>query len=129
MKVLQQLFAYFLARGLLSVEQCRRLSKSGYGVAVAPGNLEHYRNRVGESFYFVVTGATAGPLWGTDIYTSDSSVGKAAVHAGLLRPGQAAVLRVTMVPPLAVFPGTPRHGVLSSSWTTGWGGAYRVERV
>ena len=28
------------------------------------------------------------PVWGDGVYTDDSSIGGAAVHAGLLQPGQ-----------------------------------------
>ena len=70
-----------------------------------------------------------GPLWGTDVYTSDSSLAAACVHAGLLEPGESGTVKVTMVPPLAAFQGSTRHGVTSHNWTTPWSGAYRVELV
>ncbi len=54
-----------------------------------PGNLTAYRDRVGQTFYFDVTGATAGTVWGNVIYTDDSALAAAAVHAGVLAPGQA----------------------------------------
>ena len=34
-------------------------------------------------FFFQVTGETHGSLWGTDVYTSDSSLGSGSVHAGV----------------------------------------------
>jgi hypothetical protein len=96
-------------------------------VQPAPTNLEAYRSRVGESFLFSVTSNTAGPLWGTDVYTTDSSPAKAAVHAGLLRAGETGVVRVTIVERLPNYRGTTRNGVTSSPWHDPWHGAYRIE--
>ena len=65
---------------------------------------------VGTSFYFRVIGQIDGSLWGTDVYTGDSLIGAAAVHAGLMKPLEVAVLKVTVVtPPAAV------HG-LGAPW-------------
>jgi hypothetical protein len=96
-------------------------------VQPAPNNLEAFRSRVGESFLFSVVGATAGPLWGTDVYTSDSSPAKAAVHAGLLHSGESGVVKVTIVERLPNYKGTTRHGVTSNPWHDPWHGAYRIE--
>ena len=38
------------------------------------------------SYYFRVIGQIDGQLWGTDIYTGNSMIGAAAVHAGLMKP-------------------------------------------
>ena len=49
----------------------------------ADATMSNYKTRVGQSFYFTVTGsATGGYVWGTDRYTDDSNVSMAAVHAG-----------------------------------------------
>jgi hypothetical protein len=91
-----------------------------------PGNMQALQDRIGESFYFEVVGEVSGPLWGTDIYTSDSAIAKAVVHAGILRIGEKAVIKVTVVNPLPRYDGSTRNGVASSSWDY-WPGAYRVE--
>jgi hypothetical protein len=91
-----------------------------------PGNMQALQDRIGESFYFEVVGEVSGPLWGTDIYTSDSAIAKAVVHAGILRIGEKSVIKVTVVNPLPRYDGSTRHGVASSSWDY-WPGAYRVE--
>jgi LCCL domain len=70
----------------------------------------------GAVHYFRITGATEGQVWGSDPYTLDSKLGVAAVHQGLLKPGQTAVLRMTVVPPLASYPGTTRNGVTTSDY-------------
>jgi hypothetical protein len=96
-------------------------------VQPAPTNLEAYRGRIGESFLFSATGSTAGPLWGTDIYTTDSAPAKAAVHAGVLRNGETGVIRVTIVERQPNYKGIARNCVTSSAWHDPWHGAYRVE--
>ena len=96
-------------------------------VQPAPNNMEAYRGRLGESFLFSVTGSVTGPLWGTDVYTTDSSPAKAAVHAGVLRDGEPGVVRVTIVDRLPTYRGTTRNGVTSSPWHDPWHGAYRIE--
>src|SRR5262249_28279607 len=61
-------------------------------VQPAPANVRHLEKKVGEHFYFEVTGDPNGFLWGTDVYTSDSSPATAAVHAGILRAGEKGVV-------------------------------------
>ena len=85
MKVVQELVAYFDRRGQLSKKEVRQLLDKGYLAAEAPPHMLELGSNVGASFYFRVTGATEGPLWGTDVYTGDSALAAAAVHAGLDR--------------------------------------------
>jgi hypothetical protein len=85
-------------------------------------------DRVGAVYYFRVTGEATGPLWGTDVYTGDSALGIAAVHAGLVQPGAAAILRVTVEQPLKAYPGSTRHGVTSHDFGP-FGTAYRLGAV
>lgn len=92
-------------------------------VIAAPLSLTGYRNRVGQSFQLSVTGATSGPVWGTDVYTDDSHVGRAAVHAGVLAPGETKTVTVSILPGQSSYAASSRNGVSSSSWG-GWGGSY-----
>src|SRR5205823_4348052 len=93
-----------------------------------PGDLRGWESAVGAELLFRVTGRTDGFLYGTDVYTSDSNLATAAVHAGILRPGQTGVVRVRMVDVLPRYQATTRYAVTSSSWETPWSGAYRIER-
>jgi len=90
---------------------------------VSPGNFVGYRNRVGQTFEFTVTGATSGSVWGTDAYTDDSSVARAAVHAGVVSVGQTKIVTVTILPGQASYPASTRNGVTTSSWGS-WSGSY-----
>lgn len=127
MKVIQQLIAYLEERGGLTAAQIEQLVSKGYWGHYTGADLRSLAQKIGQSFFFQVTGEVNGTLWGSDIYTSDSVLATACVHAGLLRPGETGVVKVTMVPPIPVFQGLTRHGVTSQPWTTGWAGAYRVE--
>jgi hypothetical protein len=51
------------------------------GIAPDPGNLEGLRDLVGKSFRFQVKGAVDGSVWGAGVYTTDSALATAAVHA------------------------------------------------
>ncbi len=89
-------------------------------------NLMGFRGRTAQNFFFNVAGEAGGPLWGTDVYTDDSSLGAAAVHAGILRPGEAGVVKVTILPGRASYRGSVRNGVRSSDYEA-WDGSFRIE--
>lgn len=79
----------------------------------------------GTSFYCRVTGSTSGRIWGTDIYTSDSSLNTAAVHAGIVKPGETAIVKVTMEGPRQSYQGSTRNGVTSASYGS-FGASYTI---
>ena len=116
MKVVQELIAYFDRGGKLSRRQLRRLLVQSAVAADAPTNMHGLCETVGATYYFRVTGVTEGQLWGTDIYSGDSTIGAAAVHAGLLKAGETDLFRVTVVTPPEKFPGTVRNGVTSTEY-------------
>ncbi len=98
------------------------------GASSDPGNATSYRGQNGTRFCFQVTGRTNGSIWGSDTYTDDSDMGTAAVHAGLLRPGQVGIVQVTIVRGLSAYTGTRRNGIASSSYGE-WTGSYRLSLV
>ena len=125
MKVIQELVAYFERRGRLGPAAIHRLLEQGFLAADAPRYMIELAEPVGATYYFRVTGAPDGPLWGTDIYTGDSALATAVVHAGLVRAGEQTVVRVATVPPPAQFQGSTRHGITSHDFGR-YGSAYRV---
>ena len=116
MKVVQELVAYFDTRGKLNARQLKKMLDQGFVAADAPSNMGNLCETVGATYYFRITGQLEGQVWGTDIYTRDSLLGAAAVHAGLLKPGQTAVLRMKVVSPLENYPGSERNGVTTSDY-------------
>jgi hypothetical protein len=78
--------------------------------------LDTVKDQQGTALYFWVTGTTTGSLWGSNPYTVDSTLGKAAVHAGLLQPGETKVIKVTVIPGQSGYPGSTAFGVSSASY-------------
>ncbi len=62
-------------------------------------------------------GCTSGSVWGTGLYTGDSRLCAAAVHAGALPGAAAGTVIVTLAGPSANFVGTDANGVMSLSWS------------
>lgn len=128
MKVVQELVAYFDRRGSLSKRQVRQLLDKGFLASDAPPSMLELVGTIGASYYFRIQGAVEGPIWGTDVYTGDSSLAVAAVHAGLVKPGQNAIVKVIAVAPLPEFKGCTRHGVTSHDFGR-YGSAYRTAAI
>jgi hypothetical protein len=103
-------------------------TKARKDAAPNPGTLTNLANQVGKTFRFEVTGSTNGSVWGTGVYTADSSLATAAVHAGVLRPGETKVIRVRIVAGRSRYIGSTRNGVSSGSWAS-YPGAYTISRV
>jgi hypothetical protein len=92
----------------------------------ASDSLTRFRGQIGASVAVTVTGRTGGAVWGDEIYTDDSPLSTAAVHAGVIRPGETGTVRVTILPGQDSYAGSARHGVRSSEYGE-WGGSYRIE--
>src|SRR5262245_7666380 len=76
--------------------QIRRLRAAGQGVRPAPYSVADLGEQsLGAQMLFRLTGDLDGAVWGSDVYTHDSCLATAAVHAGALGPGEQGVVRVT----------------------------------
>jgi hypothetical protein len=64
-------------------------------------------------------GDTTGYVGGTDIYTYDSAICVAAVHAGAITPDTGGTVTVTRVPQQDSYPATVHNGVSSQTWSCG----------
>ena len=73
-------------------------------------------NFVGYTFVFETKGEVNGSVWGTDEYTHDSSLGAAAVHAGVLQAGRRGYVFMDVKPGIPFYRGSTRNGVTSSDW-------------
>jgi hypothetical protein len=94
---------------------------------VDPGSLIGYQDKLGKTFWFRITGAVTGSLWGTDVYTADSALASSAVHAGILKTGETGVVKVTMMASPPTFAGSTRNGVTSMAYGP-FVAAYKVSR-
>jgi hypothetical protein len=128
MKVMQELVAYFDRRGKLTRKELRKLLDQGFLASDAPLTMIDLCDPVGATYYFRVTGDSVGQVWGTDVYTGDSVLGVAAAHAGLVKVGESAILKVTVVKPLPQYQGSTRNGVTSHDFGA-YGTAYALAAV
>lgn len=91
----------------------RRASEKSRGGMAA---LDIRQLAIGDQITTTVTGRVEGFVWGDGIYTTDSDVGTAAVHAGVVRPGEARRVKVWIVPSPSRFPEALANGVQTRPW-------------
>jgi Ca2+-binding EF-hand superfamily protein len=113
--------------GFITIEELVR-SGNFTSTGKTPKTMRGLRAQAGEFFYFEVTGASSGTVWGTDVYTTDSPIAAAVVHAGLLRVGQTGLVKVTVLPGQDRYRGSSRNGVTTRNYGA-YASSYRVERA
>jgi hypothetical protein len=101
-----------------SLNEEQAVPRSLRGIATTPGQVLVYQ----------ITGSTGGSVWGTDIYTDDSSIAAAAVHAGLLQPDETGTIMVTILAGRETYRGSARNGVASKDYP-GWARSYTLQRL
>ncbi len=69
-----------------------------------------------------------GSVWGTDVYTTDSNVCQAAIHAGLIKPATGGSFQVTILPGQEEYKGSERNGVTSEDYEK-YETSFKVEAV
>jgi hypothetical protein len=98
-------------------------------VLADPGHLGSIRQPPGSVLHFRVTGAPAGSsgVYGSNIYTIDSNLAAASVHAGVLKSGQTGIVRVTLLGPVATYTPSMQNGINSSGY--GMYPGYRISKA
>ncbi len=87
-------------------------------------NAVGFRGQNGTQHVYVCPGdGSIGSIWGTDVYTDDSSVCTAAVHAGLITLSGGGTVTIEIRPGQDSYQGSTRYGITSSSYGS-WGGSY-----
>ena len=100
-------------------------SYTDLGYRSPSSNMTAYRSNNGEIYRVRTTGDTsAGTVWGSLIYTDDSRIGRAAVHAGRLNNGQTGYVYIEILTGRSSYSSTTRNGVTTNSWGS-WSGSYR----
>ena len=61
-------------------------------------------------------GGTARPVWGSDIYTADSSICTAGVHSGLINYQQGGTVTIELRPGRTIYGCSERNGVTTSPY-------------
>lgn len=82
------------------------------------------RANVGQTFvYNCSPNGTFDTVWGTDVYTDDSSICTAAVHAGKITRAAGGTVTIEITPGQEAYIGSARNGVTSSNYGS-WGGSF-----
>lgn len=79
---------------------------------------------IGKIYKMTITGVSGGAVWGTDIYTNDSHIPTAAIHAGVITAGQTKDVYIQIVEGQNNYPSSNRNGITTSEWGA-WGLSYK----
>jgi hypothetical protein len=98
--------------------------------ALPPSNMSSLRANIGTTYSFTITGTNDGSVWGgaDGMYTDDSKLSSAAVHAGLLKVGETATIKVTIHKGQDSYNGSLQNGITSNSYGA-WDGSYSFGKV
>lgn len=88
-----------------------------------PVNFADYDGAVGDTFCYPLTGALDGRIYGTNIYTDDSDLATAAVHAGLLHVGETKNITMRIIAGQPSYAASKQHGISSLSYGA-WSRSY-----
>jgi len=94
------------------------------GPAACPANFQGQGSPL--SCTCAAEAAASGGIWGTGVYTTDSRICRAAVHAGIIPPG-GGVVNVVPAPGLPSYFGTAANGVTSSNYGP-WSASFTFRR-
>jgi hypothetical protein len=67
-------------------------------------------------------------VWGTDIYTDDSTLCTAAIHAGAIEAAKGGTVLVTWTPGQPTYVASSRNGITTSDYGA-WGRSFYVQKV
>ena len=90
-----------------------------------PGTMTSYSNQTDKVYGVIVTASNSGSLWGTEIYTADSTVAKAVIHMGLAKAGETVLVKVQILPGQSSYSGTTNNGITSSSYGS-YSSSYKI---
>ncbi len=101
------------------------LYSSGGAVASCSSyDFTSYRGQNGTRITCSCEAVSGGSVWGTDLYTDDSNVCAAAVHAGAI-PATGGTVVVTIQPGQSSYTGTTRNGITTYSYGA-WSGSFSI---
>ncbi len=113
--------AAFPASTGLSSSDMKAVSGSSWSA-----DAKQLRGQNGSIFTFrCPKGGRAHTIWGSGIYTDDSSVCTAAVHAGWITRASGGMVKIRIRPGRSSYKGTRRHGITSHRWGR-WYGSFIV---
>ena len=78
-------------------------------------NATSLNGKVGQTFTLACSpDGTAGSVWGSDVYTADSSICTAGVHSGLINLQQGGTVTIELRPGRSIYGCSERNGVTTS---------------
>jgi hypothetical protein len=108
------------------------MAATGHAAQAQPGGsgwtttAAQFRGRLGERFDWTCPSyGIAGSIWGTDVYTDDSSVCTAGVHTGTITLAGGGTVTIEMRPGEQQYTGSARNRITSSSYPA-WSGSFVV---
>ena len=102
-----------------------KIYTTGIQLASGTSDMQQFSEAdIGKIYRITITGTTGGAIWGTDIYTSDTYIPCAAVHAGFIANGETKEVYIKVVQGLNEYIGSTRNGVSTSGYG-GWGLSYQ----
>ena len=87
---------------------------------IIPDNFTTYRVKIGQSCTFKITGATGRRIYGTNIYTEDSNIVTAAIHADVLHVGETKNITIKILSGQPYYVVSTQNNVSSLSYGS-WG--------
>lgn len=116
-------FRYLLNNGYTHVASSSSFTvDSSSELSCSTYNFRSYRDQVGQQISCHCAATSSGTIWGTDIYTDDSSVCGAAIHAGVISSSGGRVT-VLIQPGQSSYTGSIRNGISTNSYGT-WLGSF-----
>jgi hypothetical protein len=102
----------------LAAAGCKKKNQDSEGPPATPiqwnANATAFHSQVGATLSFSCPpNGTPATVWGTDIYTSDSSICGAAAHSGRIQTQTGGVVQIQIAPGQATYQGTIRGGIAS----------------
>ncbi|NES21739.1 MAG: hypothetical protein F6K41_23135 [Symploca sp. SIO3E6] len=89
-------------------------------------NATNLRGQLNKDFTFdCPPNGSIGRVWGSDLYTDDSSICTAAAHSGLITLKDGGEVTIRMLPGASFYTGTASNSISTSSYGN-WYGSYRI---
>jgi len=93
---------------------------------VARASMLQHRSRLGSCLEVELFGGVHGHIYGDVIYSDDSDVATAALHAGVLQANQSATIKVYITGPRRSFAKCVRNGIQSNKFHY-WPGSFTFD--
>ncbi len=96
-------------------------------LGAASAQLQNFRGQGGKRLTYVCPPRATGQVYGTDVYTDDSPICAAAVHAGAITSEKGGPVTVVIGEGQPRFAGSSRNGVTSQEFAE-WPGSFSFDR-